>query len=170
MIGGAVTLLGGLLVGLKFKLSAWQALDLAPSRHWPAIAPELIPDQDRGPVLVTVEYDVADGQSAQFVRAMEQIREERYRDGAVTWGLYEEVETPHRFIETFVVESWLEHLRQHERVTFADQELQQAAASLLRSGTSVRVKHYVYAKKSKAERRDHEGTALIVRPTVTNLG
>jgi hypothetical protein len=31
-----------------------------------------------------------------------------------------------RFLETFLVESWLEHLRQHQRVTNADRILQNA--------------------------------------------
>ena len=30
-----------------------------------------------------------------------------------------------QFVETFLVESWLEHLRQHERVTQADRRLQE---------------------------------------------
>jgi hypothetical protein len=28
------------------------------------------------------------------------------------------------FVETFMLDSWIEHLRQHERVTHADRELQ----------------------------------------------
>jgi hypothetical protein len=34
-------------------------------------------------------------------------------------------------IETFLVESWIEHMRQHERVTKADHELQERIAALL---------------------------------------
>jgi hypothetical protein len=34
-------------------------------------------------------------------------------------------------VETFLVESWLEHLRQHERVTKADSVLQERVERLL---------------------------------------
>jgi hypothetical protein len=36
------------------------------------------------------------------------------------WGLFHETTDPGRYIETFLVASWGEHLRQHERMTVAD--------------------------------------------------
>jgi hypothetical protein len=62
---------------------------------------------------------------------MRDVREERRRDGAVTRGLYRDLSDPIRFVETFVVESWLEHLRQHERVTVADEGLRPEVYALL---------------------------------------
>ena len=68
---------------------------------------------------------------------------ERRRDGALSWGIFESAERRHHFIETFLVSSWLEHLRQHERVTGADRALQQQIRGLLSPGTSPLVNHYV---------------------------
>ena len=45
------------------------------------------------------------------------------RDGAMRWNVYHDVEHPGRWVEVFVVESWLEHLRQHERMTVTDRDL-----------------------------------------------
>ena len=40
-------------------------------------------------------------------------------------------------VETFLVESWLEHLRQHERVTQADRQLEEQLQAMLRSEPEV---------------------------------
>src|SRR5207245_2556659 len=81
-------------------------------------------EQDRGPVLVTVEYRIDPAQRALFLAALDRLGEERRRDGAYRWGVFEDAADPTRFVETFLVESWLEHLRQHARVTNADRVLQ----------------------------------------------
>jgi hypothetical protein len=48
-----------------------------------------------------------------------------------------------RFIETFLVDSWNDHLRQHERVTAADREVEQAVWALAAEGSQVSVTHFV---------------------------
>jgi hypothetical protein len=52
-----------------------------------------------------------------------------------------------RFVETFLVASWLEHLRQHERVTNADRLLQDAIARFHMTGTP-KVTHLIAAEWS----------------------
>jgi len=75
-------------------------------------------------VLVTVEYRIDPAQRGPFLAALDRLGEERRRDGAYRWGAFEDAADPARFVETFLVESWLEHLRQHERVTNADRVMQ----------------------------------------------
>jgi hypothetical protein len=48
----------------------------------------------------------------------------RQRDGAVFWELFVDSANPQRCVECWLVESWAEHLRQHERTTRADREVQ----------------------------------------------
>jgi hypothetical protein len=50
----------------------------------------------------------------------------RQRDGAIRWNLSRDTADPERYVETFVTESWAEHLRQHERVTAEDREAENA--------------------------------------------
>jgi hypothetical protein len=57
------------------------------------------------------------------------MRRVRRRDGAFRWGLFSDTSDPGRFVETFVIESWGEHLRQHTRVTEADREIEERAFS-----------------------------------------
>ena len=44
----------------------------------------------------------------------------RRRTGAVRWSVYRDAERPERFIEMFIVPTWQEHVRQHERRTVTD--------------------------------------------------
>jgi hypothetical protein len=76
-------------------------------------------------VLVTVEYHIDSRNRAPFLRALGRYAQERRRDGAYEWGLFEDPAQEGRFVETFLTDSWLEHLRSHERVTKADRILEQ---------------------------------------------
>jgi predicted MFS family arabinose efflux permease len=113
----------------RWKLQTGAAVDLAPSMHWPAPMLDRDIEPDRGPVLVTVDYRVRPESREAFLAALEKLGEERRRDGAYAWGVFEDAAKEGRFLETFLVESWLEHLRQHERVTKADSVLQGAIYS-----------------------------------------
>ena len=46
------------------------------------------------------------------------------RDGATNWGIFYDVGNPDHYIETFIADSWAEHLRYHERFTRADKEIE----------------------------------------------
>jgi MFS family permease len=117
----------------RWKLPAEGTLDLTPSMHWPApVISRAIAGSD-GPVLVAVEYHLADEAKRRlFLTALVQLRQERLRDGAYAWGTFEDTAQQGRFLETFFVSSWTEHLRQHDRVTNADAFLQRQMCPLLR--------------------------------------
>ena len=83
-----------------------------------SVAPE------RGPVMVTVEYRIDPQQARDFAQAMEAQARVRRRDGATSWGLFGDAAEPGRYVEVFLVESWAEHLRQHHRITRADENIQ----------------------------------------------
>jgi hypothetical protein len=108
----------------RWHLQTGADIDLTPSLHWaaPIVSGEI--EQDRGPVLVTVEYRINPDKRQPFLAALDRLGQERRRDGAYAWGVFEDAADRSRFVETFLVESWLEHLRQHERVTNADRVLQ----------------------------------------------
>ena len=104
----------------RWKLQTGAVLDLTPSMHWPTpiVADDL--EEHAGPVMVMIEYRIAVKDRHPFLDALERVAAQRRRDGAFAWGVFEDAGEPGRFVETFLVESWLEHLRQHERVTKAD--------------------------------------------------
>lgn len=116
----------------RWKLHYQLAIDLAPSMHWPMPQALQLQDASDGPVMVTVEYQVEGEHRHAFMLALEQLSQERRRDGAYAWALYEDAERPGRMLETFYVESWAEHMRQHARVTKSDRALQERIRQLSR--------------------------------------
>lgn len=116
--------------------------DLTPWVHWPLprivnVAPAADAD-DVGPILVTVEYDVIRDKTSEFLDAAHKYGRIRRRDGASRWGIFSDMEIENRYVETFIVRSWAEHQRQHERFTRADLELEERLRSCTRSEPSVR--------------------------------
>ena len=91
---------------------------------------------------MTVEY-VVDSQNAKlFLHAMHRYGRVRRRDGASQWGIFRDIEQSNVYLETFVVSSWAEHLRQHERSTRADRELEERVHSY--TGREPSVRHLIY--------------------------
>jgi quinol monooxygenase YgiN len=132
----------------RFKLGHHQALDFTPSMEWPAPVLAEIPEPDSGPVMAMIEYRVQPGKHADFVAAMQAVREMRRRNGAYFWELFHDAADPDRFVECFMDESWLEHLRQHERVSVADREIQRRAKQFLVEGESTRTTHLLADRES----------------------
>ncbi|WP_350261824.1 MFS transporter [Pantoea sp. BJ2] len=79
---------------------------------------------DRGPVMVSYHYQINRSDAHAFAVCMQDMRRVRRRGGALNWSLYEDMLQPDMFVETFVVGSWMEHLRQRERYTMNDQKIQ----------------------------------------------
>jgi MFS family permease len=132
------------LAGLRWRLAAAEAVDVTPSGHWrdPVVAGGDLAPED-GPVLVTVEYRVSDGDADAFAAAMAGVERVRRRDGAINWGLYRDTAQPGRYVETFVAESWGEHLRQHARATVADEEVEARARAYHRGPAPPAVRHMI---------------------------
>jgi MFS family permease len=128
-----------------WKLQTGAGIDLTPSMHWPTPLTAQQIEHDRGPVLVTVEYRIRPADRHAFLEALAKLEHERRRDGAYAWGVFEDAAEAGRIVETFLVESWMEHLRQHERVTEADRVLQGAVHRFHLAGVP-KVTHLIAAE------------------------
>lgn len=117
---------------------------MTPALHWAEPTVVVEPRPDDGPVLVTLEYCIDPEAAQAFSRAMQVLGEVRQRDGAIYWGVCCDLADPNRYLETFVVESWSEHLRQHDRVTHADLEIEQRVRSFHVGKTPPKVSHLIY--------------------------
>ena len=149
LIAAAILLALAVPLARRWKLQTAADVDLSPSMQWPApvIAHEVQPE--RGPVLVTVDYRIQPADRAAFLAAMAGMRRQRRRNGAYDWNVFEDTAQEGRFLETFLVDSWLEHLRQHERIT-ADDVALQSAANRFQIGGAPQVTHLVVARQADA--------------------
>ncbi|MEA2180796.1 MAG: hypothetical protein QOG77_4093 [Solirubrobacteraceae bacterium] len=138
-------LLGTAAVGARWLLLR-QVGDIGQAAHWPEPSVVLEPSHEAGPILVTVEWRVRDDAVAMFVEAMRAVGRARRRTGASRWELFRDTEDPAVFLETFVVETWQEHLRQHlERQTAVEQQVEAVARRYLAEDGPPRVRHLVSA-------------------------
>ena len=123
--------------------------DLSPWNHWrmPTVVKGIGDDVENGPVLVTIEYTITPNHASEFVDAMQEYGRMRRRDGAYWWGIFRDTEIAERYLETFLVNSWAEHLRQHERQTQADRAMEERIFSCLTTPPVVR--HLIYASSTE---------------------
>lgn len=127
LVTSAIGVVAGLGLARRFPVHGGEGVDLAPSVHFPAPQVVGIVDHDRGPVMVTLEYRIEPSGAAEFAALMDEIRVIRERDGAFFWGLFVDAADRQRYVESFLVDSWVEHLRQHDRVTVSDRVILERA-------------------------------------------
>jgi MFS family permease/quinol monooxygenase YgiN len=153
LLAAAAALLVSLVTTPFYPLRAGEELDLSPSLHWsePAVVQE--PHPARGPVLVTVEYRIDPAHADEFMHAMRDLERILRRDGATRWGLFTDPAQPGRYLETFLVESWAEHMRQHARVTNEDRAAQERVRSFHLGDEPPIVTHLIAEDLSRTAKR-----------------
>ena len=139
----AVGLVVGLTTGIRFKLRCGENLDLTPSAHWPEPKVQAEPEPQAGPVLVTIEYQIDPGDADAFTEAARASGEIKRRDGAFYWNLFRDTADKGRFVETFIVDSWAEHERQHGRLTKADREVEKRAQAFHVGASPPKISHLI---------------------------
>ena len=140
---GAVSMLAG-FAAYRWRLAAADQVntDLVSPLPLPQTVIDINPES--GPALITIEYRINPALTEEFVSAMRQLRVIRLRDGAVFWGLFVDTAQPERFTEIFVNETWIEHLRLHERRIESDMVYEIRARSF-QLGDAPHVTHLISA-------------------------
>jgi MFS family permease len=116
-----------------------------PPRSAPAVLVE--PDPDDGPVLVSIEYLVDGEDYESFIRAIHRMSRVRLRDGASRWGVFRDTARPERVVEQFVTESWLEFLRERERLTESDRKIRERVRRYHRGEDPPKASYMIYARE-----------------------
>jgi MFS family permease len=144
---------GGLLLGIigtwQYSISGYENVDFTPSQHWPLPIIDQAPQHDQGPVMIIIDYAVAMEKLPKFHRLTAKLQKIRKRDGAYLWELLQDTAQADHYIECFMVESWLEHLRQHDRVSVSDRAVQEQISGCLIAGSTKTIKHYIASRSTK---------------------
>ena len=138
---------GGLVVGplfaLRYRFRRIPPEELVPVATWPPPSVEAT-STAAGPVMVSITYMLRpDADHEAFVRALRGFRYARRRTGAVSWRMWADAADPDRYVEQFVVGSWDEHERQHERVSLRDQQRLQEIWALTDPASPPVVTHWL---------------------------
>ena len=107
----------------------------------PTVASALEPHE--GPVMVNIEYLIDPEDRKGFEEAMSDVRRTRLANGAIAWGLFQDAGDERRYIETFIDQTWLDHLRRRERLTVEDLEFNRVADAFHRGQTPPKVSHLI---------------------------
>jgi predicted MFS family arabinose efflux permease len=124
LLCAAASMIVGLFLTRGRPLGGEQQQDHTPTHPFPEPVPAHAMAPDDGPVMVTLEYMIDPARGGEFQSIMAESRSARLRQGALSWGLFEDVQQPGRFVEYFACDTWADYLRQFDRFTAMDQQLQ----------------------------------------------
>jgi hypothetical protein len=142
LIAGCL-LIASTLLGLKLTIPQPQSINLDPSRTWPEPKTAIDVNAESGPVVVSIEYRIAEENRAEFLAAMHEMRRIRRRDGARRWTLLQDVAEPHIWIERFQTPSWVENLRHRGRFTVVDRDVERRVLQSHRGAEPPRIRHFL---------------------------
>ena len=139
----------GILLTLPLRLQRYAEAD--PSPDEPIAEPGLTmpADSHQGSVLINIEYAIEPDDVESFLEAMRELRKVRLRNGSITWGIYQDTVDKTRFVETYLDDSWLAHLRQLYRVTRDDRRAMDAVLAFHRGASLPSVTHLISQRRRK---------------------
>jgi len=145
LLAAAAGLVLGPFAALRWRFQTIKPDELLPSGDWPQ--PRMTaPEATGGPVMVSVEYQSLPGHADELIAMLRQARFSRRRTGATSWRAWEDAVRPGRILEQFIVASWTEHLRQHERVTRRDTDRLDRIRALTDPAAPTSVTHWLTAR------------------------
>ena len=120
LMGSSVLLLVGAVLGLRYALPEFTALNLDPLNRFsePHLKLDLLPRS--GPIVIMIDYKIAEDDVPEFLAAMSERRRIRIRDGAGHWALMRDLEIPELWTESYHTPTWVEYVRHNQRRTQAD--------------------------------------------------
>ncbi len=131
------------LVGLRLRVPEFSSLNLTPLDQFQEPQLRIDLKARSGPILITIEYVIAQDDIPAFLAAMAERRRIRIRDGAQAWALLRDLEDPEIWKESYRVPTWVEYIRHNQRRTQADAETTRRLWELHRGVERPRVRRMI---------------------------
>ena len=93
-----------------------------------------------GPLVVEIEYRVAQDNARAFHNVMQEVQLSRQRNGAYGWSVARDIADPELWTERYHCPTWLDYLRQRNRSTQSERALHQQAIDFHLGPDPVRVR------------------------------
>ena len=93
-----------------------------------------------GPLVVEIEYRVAQDNARAFHNVMQEVQLSRQRNGAYGWSIARDIADPELWTERYHCPTWLDYLRQRNRSTQSERALHQSAIDFHLGPDPVRVR------------------------------
>jgi predicted MFS family arabinose efflux permease len=93
-----------------------------------------------GPLVVEIEYRVAQDNARAFHNVMQEVQLSRQRNGAYGWAIARDIADPELWTERYHCPTWLDYLRQRNRSTQSERALHQRAMDFHLGPDPVRVR------------------------------
>ena len=148
LLGGAILLVGSLVLILPLSINFAQNLELDPAPLRALHDFPNVPNPEDGPVTVTMEFTIRPEDREEFLSLMTKVRLMFLRNGASLFRVDETLEEPGKFRTEMLVNSWAEHLRQHARITREENELFSKAMAMNANGNTLPIRHYLPANRT----------------------
>jgi predicted MFS family arabinose efflux permease len=93
-----------------------------------------------GPLVVEIEYRVAQDNARAFHNVMQDVQLSRQRNGAYGWSIARDIGDPELWTERYHCPTWLDYLRQRNRATQSERALHQRAIDFHLGPDPIRVR------------------------------
>ena len=147
LLAAATLQIAGALLGFRSPLPQVDALNLDPLSGWTEPETAVAIESRSGPVVVTIEYRIAQKDIVTFLRVMGERGRIRRRDGARHWTLLRDLGDPLLWVERYHVPTWLDYVRHNQRRTHADAD-NSAQIAALHEGTAPPVVHRMIERQT----------------------
>jgi MFS family permease len=148
LLVSVLVLLVCLALGFRFVLPQTEDLKLNLLQRWKEPEIVLPIEQRSGPVVVTIEYRIDENDVLDFLTAMSDRKRIRRRDGARHWSLLRDLSEPDLWIERYDSPTWLDYVRQNQRMTEDDAAVWDRISSLHRGPEKPRVRRMIERQTS----------------------
>ncbi|WP_103172346.1 MFS transporter [Paracoccus sp. SY] len=130
LTAAGIVLLVGAVIGHWFRAPDFGTADLDPVNRFREPALRIDLRGRSGPIMVMVDYQIAQKDVPEFLRLMQLRRNIRRRDGARNWALLRDLEHPDQWSESYHIATWDEYVRHNLRRTKSDAEITVALRAL----------------------------------------